>query len=106
MATILSESQQSRKNLGRIRCLKKCIEALNDVKSLPESLCYVPKEVKYLVKRSVTIKLNETQDTNCNKSIKKLEIEANSSIFVSGFEFFNDQGLWGEFLRVCIRYNV
>ncbi|XP_052472632.1 E3 ubiquitin-protein ligase HECTD3 isoform X2 [Carassius gibelio] len=101
--------------LGRIRFLNKCIECFRKSEPLPESLCYVPKEVCYKIcKDSSSGSASASSSTTGNsggKSVvsvwegphqaphKKLckcniEPKKGTCIRTTGQEYCNSHGLW------------
>ncbi|KAM9469270.1 E3 ubiquitin-protein ligase HECTD3-like isoform 2-T2 [Clarias gariepinus] len=104
--------------LGRIRFLNRCIECLRRSEPLPESLCFVPKEVCYKICRDsscssvsssssastsaagtggiVLIPAWESPHQAPNKKSCKFTIEPKkgSCIRTSGEEYYNSHGLW------------
>uniref|UniRef100_A0A673FYB4 E3 ubiquitin-protein ligase HECTD3-like n=1 Tax=Sinocyclocheilus rhinocerous TaxID=307959 RepID=A0A673FYB4_9TELE len=101
--------------LGRIRFLNKCIECFRKSEALPESLCYVPKEVCYKIcKDSSSGSASASSSTAGNsggKSVvsvwesphqaphKKLckcniEPKKGTCIRTTGEEYCNSHGLW------------
>ncbi|XP_053503338.1 E3 ubiquitin-protein ligase HECTD3 isoform X2 [Ictalurus furcatus] len=104
--------------LGRIRFLNRCIECFRRSEPLPESLCFVPKEVCYKICRdsssnsasssssastsaagtggNVSIPAWETPHQAPNKKSCKFTIEPKKGtcIRTSGEEYYNSHGLW------------
>ncbi|XP_043941719.1 E3 ubiquitin-protein ligase HECTD3-like isoform X2 [Protopterus annectens] len=93
--------------LGRVRFLLECIECFRETKPLPESLCYVPKDVYYKICKdspSTTISTVKSiipvWESPCqSKDIKKLfrfniEVEKGTCIHATGEEYLNSYGLW------------
>ena len=100
MEKLVSDRCHNRKKLGRIRCLRKCIECLREGKPFPKHICYIPNELQYNVKSTVTKKLFKIPDKKSEK-VAELQLEASKSIIVvSGNELCNDQGLWAQLLKV------
>ncbi|KAI5099420.1 E3 ubiquitin-protein ligase HECTD3 isoform X1 [Silurus meridionalis] len=104
--------------LGRIRFLNRCIECFRRTEPVPESLCFVPKEVCYKICRDsssgsasssssasasaaatggiVFIPAWESPHQAPNKKSCKFTIEPKkgSCIRTSGEEYYNSHGLW------------
>lgn len=101
--------------LGRIRFLNKCIECFRKSEHLPESLCYVPKEVCYKIcKDSSSGSVSASSSTAGNsggksvvsvrespyqaphkKSCKcNIEPKKSTCIRTTGEEYCNGHGLW------------
>ncbi|XP_077415673.1 E3 ubiquitin-protein ligase HECTD3 isoform X1 [Vanacampus margaritifer] len=102
--------------LGRIRFLNRCIECFRKSEPLPESLCYVPREVCYKIcKDSSSISCAAASGAStgsCGKTVvsvfdsphqspinKKLckftiELKKGTCIRTTGEEYCNSQGLW------------
>ncbi|KAL0200709.1 hypothetical protein M9458_003896 [Cirrhinus mrigala] len=101
--------------LGRIRFLNKCIECFRKSEPLPESLCYVPKEVCYKIcKDSSSGSASASSSTTGNsggksvvsvwesphqapqkKSCKcNIEPKKGTCIRTTGEEYCNSHGLW------------
>ncbi|CAF95462.1 unnamed protein product [Tetraodon nigroviridis] len=100
--------------LGRIRLLNRCIECLKRSESMPESLCYVPKEVCYKVckdssfsssassgvpaggsKTLIPVFENPLQTPHIKKLCKyNIELKKGTCIRTTGEEYRNSQGLW------------
>uniref|UniRef100_A0A8C2E9I2 HECT domain containing 3 n=1 Tax=Cyprinus carpio TaxID=7962 RepID=A0A8C2E9I2_CYPCA len=95
--------------LGRIRFLNKCIECFGKSEALPESLCYVPKEVCYKICKDSSS--GSTAGNSGGKSLvsvwesphqaphKKLckcniELKKGTCIRTTGEEYCNSHGLW------------
>lgn len=108
--------------LGRIRFLNKCTECFRKSEPLPESLCYVPKEVCYKIcKDSSSCSASASSSTAGNsggKSVvsvwesphqaphKKLckcniEPKKGTCIRTTGEEYCNSHGLWVKISKVC-----
>ncbi|MCJ8740455.1 hypothetical protein PDJAM_G00059400 [Pangasius djambal] len=104
--------------LGRIRFLNRCIECFRRSEPLPESLCFVPKEVCYKICRdssSSSVSSSSSASTSAavtggivlipawesphqapNKKSCKFTIEPKKGtcIRTSGEEYYNSHGLW------------
>ncbi|XP_059419640.1 E3 ubiquitin-protein ligase HECTD3-like isoform X2 [Carassius carassius] len=101
--------------LGRIRFLNKCIECFRKSEPLPESLCYVPKEVCYKIcKDSSSGSASASSSTTGNSGGKSLvsvwegphqaphkklckcniEPKKGTCIRTTGQEYCNSHGLW------------
>uniref|UniRef100_A0A672I774 E3 ubiquitin-protein ligase HECTD3-like n=1 Tax=Salarias fasciatus TaxID=181472 RepID=A0A672I774_SALFA len=99
--------------LGRIRFLNRCIESLRKGESVPECLCYVPKEECYKICKDSSsasascgastgsigtlISVYESPHHPPNsKTLCKynLELKKGTCIWTTGEKFCNDQGLW------------
>uniref|UniRef100_A0A8C1Z9A6 HECT domain containing 3 n=1 Tax=Cyprinus carpio TaxID=7962 RepID=A0A8C1Z9A6_CYPCA len=100
--------------LGRIRFLNKCIECFGKSEPLPESLCYVPKEVCYKICKDSSS--GSTAGNSGGKSLvsvwesphqaphKKLckcniELKKGTCIRTTGEEYCNSHGLWVKISR-------
>lgn len=106
--------------LGRIRLLNRCIECLKRSESMPESLCYVPKEVCYKVckdssfsssassgvpaggsKTLIPVFDNPLQTPHIKKLCKyNIELKKGTCIRTTGEEYRNSQGLWVKITKV------
>lgn len=112
--------------LGRIRLLNRCIECLKRSESMPESLCYVPKEVCYKVckdssfsssassgvpaggsKTLIPVFENPLQTPHIKKLCKyNIELKKGTCIRTTGEEYRNSQGLWVKITKVNLNiYN-
>ncbi|KAG1969955.1 E3 ubiquitin-protein ligase HECTD3 [Pimephales promelas] len=101
--------------LGRIRFLNKCIECFRKSEHLPESLCYVPKEVCYKICKDSSsgsvsassstagnsggksvVSVRESPHQAPHKKSCKCNIEPKKStcIRTTGEEYCNGHGLW------------
>ncbi|RXN05709.1 E3 ubiquitin- ligase HECTD3 [Labeo rohita] len=101
--------------LGRIRFLNKCIECFRKSETLPESLCYVPKEICYKIcKDSSSGSASASSSTAGNSGGKSLvsvwesphqapqkksckcniEPKKGTCIRTTGEEYCNSHGLW------------
>ncbi|KAL7849337.1 hypothetical protein SRHO_G00209600 [Serrasalmus rhombeus] len=102
--------------LGRIRCLNRCIECFRRGEALPESLCFVPKEVCYKIcKDSSAGSGSSSSSASCGNSGGKtlvpvwdhpnqppnrktakctIEPKKGTCIRTSGEEYYNSHGLW------------
>uniref|UniRef100_A0A673FYP6 E3 ubiquitin-protein ligase HECTD3-like n=1 Tax=Sinocyclocheilus rhinocerous TaxID=307959 RepID=A0A673FYP6_9TELE len=89
--------------LGRIRFLNKCIECFRKSEALPESLCYVPKEVCYKICKdsssgsaSSVVSVWESPHQAPHKKLCKCNIEPKKGtcIRTTGEEYCNSHGLW------------
>lgn len=111
--------------LGRIRFLNKCIECFRKSEHLPESLCYVPKEVCYKIcKDSSSGSVSASSSTAGNsggksvvsvrespyqaphkKSCKcNIEPKKSTCIRTTGEEYCNGHGLWVKISKVELLY--
>lgn len=107
--------------LGRIRFLNKCIECFRKSEPLPESLCYVPKEVCYKIcKDSSSGSVSASSSTAGNSGGKSLvsvwesphqapqkklckcniEPKKGTCIRTTGEEYCNSHGLWVKISKV------
>uniref|UniRef100_A0A674MRU3 HECT domain containing 3 n=1 Tax=Takifugu rubripes TaxID=31033 RepID=A0A674MRU3_TAKRU len=100
--------------LGRIRFLNRCIECLKRSESMPESLCYIPKEVCYKVCKDSSFTTSASSGVPAGGAktlipvfdiplqtphIKKLckyniELKKGTCIRTTGEQYRNSQGLW------------
>uniref|UniRef100_A0A8C5HZZ3 E3 ubiquitin-protein ligase HECTD3-like n=1 Tax=Gouania willdenowi TaxID=441366 RepID=A0A8C5HZZ3_GOUWI len=94
--------------LGRIRFLNRCIESFKKSKPLPESLCYVPKEVCYKISKdssSTAAIAGESAGRSVfpvlespyhSKNLYKFTIELKKGMFIrtTGEEYCNNRGKW------------
>uniref|UniRef100_A0AAR2L9S8 HECT domain containing 3 n=1 Tax=Pygocentrus nattereri TaxID=42514 RepID=A0AAR2L9S8_PYGNA len=84
--------------LGRIRCLNRCIECFRRGEALPESLCFVPKEVCYKICKdsSTLVPVWDHPNQPPNRKTAKCTIEPKKGtcIRTSGEEYYNSHGLW------------
>lgn len=112
--------------LGRIRLLNRCIECLKRSESMPESLCYVPKEVCYKVckdssfnssapsggpaggtKTLIPVFENPLQTPHIKKLCKyNIELKKGTCIRTTGEEYRNSQGLWVKITKVNFMYSL
>ncbi|XP_041372732.1 E3 ubiquitin-protein ligase HECTD3-like isoform X2 [Gigantopelta aegis] len=83
----------ARCKLARIRCLQDCIKCLQELKPLPESLCYVSGKVVYYSPRKTTLKLYEEADVK-SKKICDISCTVESRLYASGEEHCNSSGKW------------
>ena len=88
-----------RRRLARIRCLQECITCLSDGKPLPNSSCYVPKELEYRSSNKNIIKLYSSPDTG-SVVVKEYSCTQDSRFLVSGEELCNGQGKWLKVVKV------
>lgn len=106
--------------LGRIRFLNRCIECLKRSESMPESLCYIPKEVCYKVckdssfttsassgvpaggaKTLIPVFENPLQTPHIKKLCKyNIELKKGTCIRTTGEQYRNSQGLWVKITKV------
>ncbi|XP_029971711.1 E3 ubiquitin-protein ligase HECTD3-like [Salarias fasciatus] len=99
--------------LGRIRFLNRCIESLGKGESVPECLCYVPKEECYKICKDsssasascgastgsigtlISVYESPHHPPNSKKLCKyNLELKKGTCIQTTGETYCNDQGLW------------
>uniref|UniRef100_A0A3Q2XQW4 HECT domain containing 3 n=1 Tax=Hippocampus comes TaxID=109280 RepID=A0A3Q2XQW4_HIPCM len=102
--------------LGRIRFLNRCIECFRKSEPLPDSLCYVPREVCYKIckdssssscaaasgastggsGKTVVSVFDSPHQSPINKKLCKYAIELKKGMCIrtSGEEYCNSQGLW------------
>ncbi|XP_053738800.1 E3 ubiquitin-protein ligase HECTD3 [Synchiropus splendidus] len=100
--------------LGRIRLLNRCVESFKKSDPIPESLCYIPKEVCYKIckdssaastsasgssaggSKTVIAVFDSPHQNPLNKKVCKYNIEPKKGtcIRTTGEEFCNSQGLW------------
>lgn len=116
--------------LGRIRFLNQCVECFRRSEPLPESLCFVPKEVCYKICRDsssssacssssastsaavtggiVLIPAWESPHQAPNKKSCKFTIEAKKGtcIRTSGEEYYNSHGLWVKVTKVHLTFTI
>lgn len=116
--------------LGRIRFLNQCVECFRRSEPLPESLCFVPKEVCYKICRDsssssacssssastsaavtggiVLILAWESPHQAPNKKSCKFTIEAKKGtcIRTSGEEYYNSHGLWVKVTKVHLTFTI
>lgn len=112
--------------LGRIRFLNRCIECFKRSETVPECLCYVPKEVCYKIckdssssssassgasagggstvgKTVVSVYDSPHQIPHSKKSCKyNIEPKKGTCIRTTGEEYCNSQGLWVKINKVRI----
>lgn len=106
--------------LGRIRFLNRCIECLKRSESMPESLCYIPKEVCYKVckdssfttsassgvpaggaKTLIPVFDNPLQTPHIKKLCKyNIELKKGTCVRTTGEQYRNSQGLWVKITKV------
>lgn len=118
---MLNPGENPHRVLGRIRFLNRCTESLRRSQPLPESLCYVPREVCYKICKDSSscsagssasssaapssscppggvtlIPVWESPHSAPNKKSSKLSIETRKGtcIRTSGEEYYNNHGLW------------
>ncbi|XP_043941706.1 E3 ubiquitin-protein ligase HECTD3-like isoform X2 [Protopterus annectens] len=92
--------------LGRVRFLLECIQYFRETKPLPESLCYVPKDVYYKIcrdsqsviytgKNYIPVWESPRLSKKISKFIKfKIELRKGACIRATGEEYLNSYGLW------------
>lgn len=117
---IITMCNDPRLLLGRIRFLNRSIECLKRSESMPESLCYVPKEVCYKVckdssfttssssgvpaggsKTLIPVFENPLQTPHIKKLCKyNIELKKGTCIRTTGEEYRNSQGLWVKITKV------
>ena len=111
MKSTCTKLNPARSRLARIRCLDECVNCFRENLPLPESLCYIPSEVKYHLTKSTRLPLFEEP----NKNSQQLEVltvilpitpvdkntEGPHILVTSGEELCNSQGQWAKFIRVC-----
>jgi len=111
--------------LGRIRFLNKCIECFRKSEHLPESLCYVPKEVCYKICKDSSsgsvsassstagnsggksvVSVRESPHQAPHKKSCKCNIEPKKStcIRTTGEEYCNGHGLWVKISKVTLEH--
>ncbi|CAN9503008.1 unnamed protein product [Ophioblennius macclurei] len=111
----MSHSNNPHMLLGRIRVLNKCIESFRNGETVPECLCYVPKEVCYKVSKDssstssacfgasagaarktlVSVFESPHHRPNSKRSCKYiLELKKGARIWTTGEEYCNNHGLW------------
>lgn len=108
--------------LGRIRFLSRCIESFRRSEPVPESLCYVPKEVCYKICKDSSssssassggsaggstvgktlLPVFESPHQITHKKSYKFNIEPKKGtcIRTTGEEYCNSQGLWVKMNKV------
>lgn len=105
--------------LGRIRFLNRCIECLKRSESMPDSMCFVPKEVCYKVckdssfttsasgvpagssKTLIPVFENPLQTPYIKKLCKyNIELKKGTCIRTTGEQYRNSQGLWVKMTKV------
>ncbi|XP_050401183.2 E3 ubiquitin-protein ligase HECTD3 [Patella vulgata] len=90
----MSHIPPARRKITRLRCVQECIKCFKQNLSMPESVCFVAKEVQYYCTQAkVTIKLYSEPQKN-NKKAKELTLTPESILFVSGEECCNSHGKW------------
>lgn len=94
------KNEPARRRLARIRCLLESINRIEQGKCLPLPLCFVPAEVEYVredIKNSpvMAIRKKPQNDAQC---VGELPSISNLQLFVSGDEFFNNNGSW---IKLC-----
>lgn len=115
--------------LGRIRFLNRCIECFKRGESMPECLCYVPKEVCYKIckdssstssascgasaggstvgKTLVSVFESPHQTTHIKKMCKyNIEPKKGTCIRTTGEEYCNSQGLWVKLNKVSFCLSI
>lgn len=112
--------------LGRIRLLNRCIECLKRSEPMPESLCFVPKEVCYKVckdssfnssapsgvpaggsKTLIPVFENPLQTPHIKKLCKyNIELKKGTCIRTTGEEYRNSQGLWVKITKVNFMHSL
>uniref|UniRef100_A0A4W3I874 HECT domain containing 3 n=1 Tax=Callorhinchus milii TaxID=7868 RepID=A0A4W3I874_CALMI len=104
--------------LGRIRFLIECIDCFRNSKSLPEALCYVPKEVLYKFWKDSTfsnappgrsqyiVSVWQLASQLQRKKLFDIESKRGTCIKATGEEYCNTHGLWVKLNREQIQeYN-
>nr|XP_046264244.1 E3 ubiquitin-protein ligase HECTD3-like isoform X2 [Scatophagus argus] len=109
--------------LGRIRFLNRCIECFKRSEPIPESLCYVPREVCYKIckdssstasaasgpsavgsivgKTLVSVFESPHQTPHMKKLCKhNIELKKGTCIRTTGEEYRNSQGLWVKIIKM------
>ncbi|XP_068728218.1 E3 ubiquitin-protein ligase HECTD3-like [Montipora capricornis] len=94
------KNEPARRRLARIRCLLESIKRIEQAKSLPLPLCFVPSEVEYSREEcknpsALSIHKKPHKDSQC---VGELPTTSSLQIFASGDEFFNNDGSW---IRLC-----
>lgn len=90
------KNEPARRRLARIRCLLESIKRIEQGKSLPLPLCFVPAEVEYVREecknpKVIPIHKKPKSDAQC---VGELPSASNLQLFASGDEFFNNNGSW------------
>lgn len=90
------KNEPARRRLARIRCLLESIKRIEQGKSLPLPLCFVPAEVEYVREecknpKVIPIYKKPKSDAQC---VGELPSASNLQLFASGDEFFNNNGSW------------
>lgn len=94
------KNEPARRRLARIRCLLESINRIEQGKSLPLPLCFVPAEVEYLreeCKNSTSMAIRK-KPQNDSQAVGELPSVQNLQFFASGEEFFNNSGSW---IKLC-----
>lgn len=95
------KNEPARRRLARIRCLLESIKRIEQGKSLPLPLCFVPAEVEYLREAEcktpsvLSIRGKPQNEAQC---VGELPSVSNLQLFASGDEFFNNNGSW---IKLC-----
>ena len=94
------KNEPARRRLARIRCLLESIKRIEQGKSLPLPLCFVPAEVEYSREEcknspAMLVRKKPQNDAQC---VGELPSVSNIQLFASGEEFFNNSGSW---IKLC-----
>uniref|UniRef100_A0A8B9J7I2 HECT domain containing 3 n=1 Tax=Astyanax mexicanus TaxID=7994 RepID=A0A8B9J7I2_ASTMX len=96
----MSPGQNPHTLLGRIRFLNRCTECFRTGEPLPESLCFVPREVCYKIckdssrKTLVPVWDHPNQPPTRKTARCTIEPKKGTCIRTSGEEYYNSHGLW------------
>ena len=100
------KNEPARRRLARIRCLLESIKHIEQGKSLPSALCFVPAEIEYTREdnrnqRVITIHKKPKSDAQC---VGELPAVSKLQLFASGSEVFNSSGSWIKLSQVLPAY--
>ena len=98
----------ARLRLGRIRCLRETVTCLEEMKPLPEALCFVPKHVEYLSSGKGVALAVHTSPSSESKKLDEIKNDVAIKIQACGLDTWNDEGQWIQLTEVSklTRFNL
>ena len=89
----MPKTDPARVRLGRIRCLVDAVERMKKGQPLPESLCFVPKELLFEFEGEEPLNVHEEPKTDAEVE-KKIPQGRLVKLTCSGQPLFNSAGCW------------
>ncbi len=89
----LGTVDKARVRIGRIRCLTRTVECMKKGESIPEPICFVPKEIRIEYEGEETLNVHEEPKDGA-KILEKLPSGKTTTFTCTGRPVFNAQGGW------------